>query len=680
MRSIIFKGMNFMMKNVHLKRTRKIVPTIEALESRELLTASLLHGVRSPAIQAILMPRMELALRLDHAVGVTHPSTSQRVVSAGKNLPRLMRHDGVSISAASRVGGPGRQAKLALAAQASTGITSLGVKHGSQRPTYDISIPFSYVGSPGNPSVAINGFVPPSGSTVPARVPNGAAYQNIGGVPYIYGIGQTEITAGQYVTFLNKVDPNGDNPVQPFTGIRLWNNGFSPVLNPFSGEINKVTTAAPGTHYQLAANFWANKPLVNGNLLDFAYFVNSLYNGSTVAVYNRQVRSPLGFRVHVQERRVNLSTNISTGMYNLADPNFAFFHRLDTSGYVIPSENEWVKAAYYSPFSAGNGTNYYYYPTASNTPPTPLQTAGPTPTVDILGNVITTNLVPGVSYSNYDQSVIWQPPYDPQLPTKGANVVSVGENRTPSPWLTQDQGGNAVEYTDTAAAPVAGAPNPRDLAAYVKVHGGIANASTYQLWLTATGTSDPYGQAFGQTDTQGGARFGFVPNPRSDRPIRTARPASPSPLVTPLASDGLVYRLDSLNSLATLYTADITTAIKLADSKSTYVFLGASFQQPTQSGTQPVYGFLDKTTHTQFYTMDPQVAAAVSMNPNFQPSISNAQSIVFYALLPGTGSTNFRQFFNPTTGAYAYSAADADVQFFTSRGYKIDGVAWSVNY
>src|SRR5262249_36860007 len=154
---------------------------------------------------------------------------------------------------------------------------------------------FSYVASPGNAPVAINGFVPPSEATVPARNPNDPRYQVIGGVPYIYGIGQTEITAGQYVTFLNKVDPNGDNPVQPFTGIRLWEDGFSPVVNPFSGEINKVTTAAPGTHYQLAASFWADKPLVNGNLLDFAYFVNSLYNGSTVAIDNRQGTSPLGF-------------------------------------------------------------------------------------------------------------------------------------------------------------------------------------------------------------------------------------------------------------------------------------------------------------------------------------------------------------------------------------------------
>ena len=370
---------------------------------------------------------------------------------------------------------------------------------------------------------------------------DGAAYQNVGGVPYVYGIGQTEITAGQYVTFLNKVDPNGDNPVQPVTGIRLWVNAFSPVLNPFSGEINLVANARPGTHYQLAASYWGDKPLVNGNLFDFAYFVNSLYNGSTVAIDNARGKSPLGYRVQLQTRYVKLSTNISTGMYDLQDSSYPFFQRLDTSGYVIPSENEWVKAAYYSPFPTGNGTNYYYYPTVSNSPPTALQTGNPNPTVDSLGNVIESNLVPGVAYSNYDQSVIWQPPYDPQSPTKDANVVSVGEDHTPSPWLTYDQGGNAVEYTDTVATPVAGTANPHDLPVFVKVHGGIANATTYQLWLTATGTSDPYGQDLGQTDTQGGARFGFLPNAQSDKSIGTSKRVSSSMLAQPLDSNGLRF-------------------------------------------------------------------------------------------------------------------------------------------
>ena len=627
-----------MMIELQSRKARGIELKTEALEDRQLMTAlPTTHGLGSAEIHVVHKPTIDVATQL-HSPSVINKASS-------------VTHESAKIAAPDS-------------------------RHGSRRPAYDIAIHFSYVGSPGNASVAINGFAPPSRATVPApsAESGGTGYQNIGGVPYVYAIGQTEITAGQYVTFLNKVDPNGDNPVQPVTGVTLWSNAFSPVLNPFSGEINLVQNAKPGTHYQLAASYWANKPLVNGNLFDFAYFVNSMYNGTTVAIDNSQGKSPLGFHVHLQTRYVNLSTDISTGMYDLEDSSYPFFQRLNTTGYVIPSENEWVKAAYYSPLATGNGTHYYYYPTVSNTPPTPLQTANPKPTVDSLGNVIQSNLVRGVAYSNYDQTVDWQPPYDPLPPVNGSNVVSVGEDHTPSPWLTYDQGGNVVEYTDTVAAPPTGVPNPHNLPVYVKVHGGIANASTYQLWLTATGTSDPYGQNLGQTDTQGGARFGYVPNVKADRLIGNSKGVSSSALAKPLTSTGLVYRLDNLNTLNTLYTTDLTQAITLANDPSTYVFLGASFKQPTQAGATPVYGFLNTSTRTQFYTIDPKEAAVFAANPQY-----SSEGIVFTALPPNVGSTNFRQFFNPETGAYAYSAADADVQFFTSRGYQFEGYAWSVD-
>ena len=68
----------------------------------------------------------------------------------------------------------------------------------SRRSAYDIAIRFSYVGAPGNTSIGINGFVPPSRATVPAQATNdpGGTYQEIGGVPYVYAIGQTEIRPG----------------------------------------------------------------------------------------------------------------------------------------------------------------------------------------------------------------------------------------------------------------------------------------------------------------------------------------------------------------------------------------------------------------------------------------------------------------------------------------------------
>ena len=60
-------------------------------------------------------------------------------------------------------------------------------------------------------------------------------------------------------------------------------------------------------------------------------------------------------------------------------------------------------------------------------------------------------------------------------------------------------GGNLIEITDT----ISKAPesidgiNPQDVPIYLRAHGGITNAAEYQLWITATGASDPYGQVLG---------------------------------------------------------------------------------------------------------------------------------------------------------------------------------------
>ena len=103
--------------------------------------------------------------------------------------------------------------------------------------TYDIKLSFAGVDQAGNEGVAIRGFVPPSEETIPADPINSPVapfaidttsellfnYQVVGGVPYEYDIGQFEITAAQYCAFLNAVDPEGENPKQPWTKVSLWN-------------------------------------------------------------------------------------------------------------------------------------------------------------------------------------------------------------------------------------------------------------------------------------------------------------------------------------------------------------------------------------------------------------------------------------------------------------------------
>ena len=64
--------------------------------------------------------------------------------------------------------------------------------------------------------------------------------------------------------------------------------------------------------------------------------------------------------------------------------------------------------------------------------------------------------------------------------------------RRRSPWGTLDQGGNAVEWTDTITPPPFGVKGAR---VWRRLHGGIANAPVYQLWISAVGLQ-PQDNAF----------------------------------------------------------------------------------------------------------------------------------------------------------------------------------------
>ena len=64
------------------------------------------------------------------------------------------------------------------------------------------------------------------------------------------------------------------------------------------------------------------------------------------------------------------------------------------------------------------------------------------------------------------------------------NVSTVGQDKTPSPWGTYDQGGNVVEILDTLAPQPPGYKFLRNWHYY---HGGVANAPAYQLEISAFG-------------------------------------------------------------------------------------------------------------------------------------------------------------------------------------------------
>ena len=584
--------------------------------------------------------------------------------------------------------------------------------------TYDIKLSFARVGRPGNDGVAIRGFVPPSEQTVPANPVNPPAvapialdttsellfnYQVVGGVPYDYEIGQYEITATQYCAFLNAVDPGGENPKQPWTKVKLWNKKNNPLVNHFQGQILYVDHAEEGRHYVLADPLWADKPMMLVNGFQYAYFINSLTNGGAVGEKKRLRKSPLGFDVVVTDRFFKFSPTIDSGSYALNDSNYAFLARQNVEGLFFPSQNEWIKAAYFAGDDTGNKTDYFYFPTASNKAPVPLFTKqgkkqgsakGPaseskyavvnvTDTGEVLVDDLSPKAIKKQGYSNYDYGVFWQPWYAPAGKTyKNANVTNVGGSASPSPWLAYDMGGNVVEYTDTVAGAldlskkeaeaIGAAENLQQLPVAFRAHGGIANATGYQLWITATGAGDPYGQILGSAYEYGGARLSYVGD---GSPAKASKRLKPSDIADVITGQQVVTRADSVYSLDTHYSSSLGETIsRLAAKGSGYVSMPSSFYNvPREKGGRRYFSMTHDATGTSRIVRGRRRMERVMESGGYSDPVK-----AFRALRPGAGEVDFVRYFNQETGAYGYSDLEADAIGFTGIGYVNDGDAWSV--
>lgn len=221
--------------------------------------------------------------------------------------------------------------------------------------------------------------------------------EGYGHVDYAYQMGKYEVTAAQYTEFLNavaKTDTYG-----------LYYEGMASNPYPYAGcRIQR--SGSPGSYSYSVPSDWANRPV---NLVcwgDAARFCNWLTNGQpTTGVQN-------------------LSTT-EDGSYFLngamTDAELMAVTRRENARYVIPSEDEWYKAAYHK--NDGVTGNYWDFPTATNATPSSVLT------VPDSGN-----------NANYNYSV-----GDPYCRT---DVGSFGNSD--SPYGTFDQGGNVWEWTEAS--------------------------------------------------------------------------------------------------------------------------------------------------------------------------------------------------------------------------------------
>ena len=125
---------------------------------------------------------------------------------------------------------------------------------------------------------------------------------------------------------------------------------------PQYGPINYTpgSGASPGKHYFVAYPEWADKPFNFGDFRRGAEFVNSLFNGKVLS----KTSSTSGTFKYVTYK-VRLSPKTEKGMYDMTKETPT---RTASTGFVLPSNDERVKAAYHDPNHGG--TDFYWlYPT-----------------------------------------------------------------------------------------------------------------------------------------------------------------------------------------------------------------------------------------------------------------------------------------------------------------------------
>jgi|GEM_PF-3579350 len=230
---------------------------------------------------------------------------------------------------------------------------------------------------------------------------------NRGSVAYDFGMSKFEITNTQYTEFLNakaQLALGSDT-------LGLWADGMRGSSAGGIFRSGSGTLADPYSY--VVKSQMGNKPVLFVTYFDGLRFANWLTNGQGAG--------------DTESGSYILTGGTATPSNWLSTPRQA------TGRYFLPSADEWYKAAYYQPSSAGgDADNYWAYPTASNTLPTQ---ALPTAEGDVAN--------PGPNVAIFDGGFVWGGS------SGRGKVGTVGSAGGHSFFDVYDLAGNASEWTDT---------------------------------------------------------------------------------------------------------------------------------------------------------------------------------------------------------------------------------------
>ena len=300
----------------------------------------------------------------------------------------------------------------------SIGLALLLVAAAWQSAPADLSFAMTTIGNPGNAADA------------PYPDPD----VHVGAVSYVYRIGTYEVTVAQYTEFLNAVaasDPHGLYHGDMGTGF-------------VDGGATITRTGSEGSYSYNAVTGKENQPVRLVSFYDGLRLCNWLANGQG-------------------------NGDTETGSYDLSLGMYVT--RSAGATWVLPSEDEWHKAAYYD---AGSET-YREYPNGKDAISEPTDQTTP-------------------RELNFGDLPYWQ----------GSVVfTSIGETTGRSAYGVCDMGGNVAEWTDSLVPPAQG---------YNRVVKGGSFVSA-QSYLTRAGgmSEDPSVEWEGQ-----GLRLAFIiPEPNT---------------------------------------------------------------------------------------------------------------------------------------------------------------------
>ena len=222
-----------------------------------------------------------------------------------------------------------------------------------------------------------------------------------GAVDHVYAIGKYEVTAREYAAFLNAV---AATDTYALYHVNMWAHAQGCKIE---------RTGSPGSYAYHVAPDWADRPVNFVSWGDAARFANWLHNGQPTGAQDL--------------------TTTEDGSYFLdgMTGDFQLEHvvRERAATWVIPTENEWYKAAYHE--NDGVTGNYWNYPTRAD-------------------NGVSNDLIDPDPGNNATFSV---PTRDYTIGAPYYRTEVGAHENSASHYGTFDQGGNVQEFNETVPEP-----------------------------------------------------------------------------------------------------------------------------------------------------------------------------------------------------------------------------------